>query len=453
VKITAAVGAVAAAVGAAVLLAALVVDRSERAFNRGDPTTDQREWTEWRGAARDGSVSAEARRGDWPERPVRLWEREVGGGYSGPIVAGDRVWVHSRRGGAEVVSSLTLDRGETVWSQRYEAAFEQAADARDHGRGPYATPAMAGGRLFTFGTTSILSAWDAESGRLLWRKDYGEEFDPGYPIFGAASSPLVWEGLCFVQVGHMGWEQRGRGTGAMVALDVADGRERWRWTGDGPSCGASPVLPLIGGRRHLVFKSLEHIVGLDPLTGQELWRIPYKVPQDNTIVTPLVVGDVLVTSDWDLGLHAWRIERRAGSWSAEKLWETRAASIFTSSPVVVGVEDGGRDGTQVVGFSHFNSGQLFGLDPSAGEVLWRGPRRAGEHVSLVAWGNELLVFQEDGSLVVGQVSRDGFHPLRTYVLGRSGTWAHPAVVDDRVVVRDGDLLAAFRFDLGAVGVR
>jgi len=191
-----------------------------------------------------------------------------------------------------------------------------------------------------------------------------------------------------------------------------------------------------------VFKSLEHIVGLDPLNGQELWRVRYKVTQDNTIVTPLLVGDLLVTSDWDLGLHAWRIELHAGSWSARKLWETRGASIFTSSPVVVRA---GEDAL-VVGFSHFNSGQLFGLDPSAGEVLWRGPRRSGEHVSLIAWGNELLVFQEDGSLVVGQVSRDGFRPLRTYVLGRSGTWAHPAIVDDRIIVRDGDLLAAFRFD-------
>ena len=104
------------------------------------------------------------------------------------------------------------------------------------------------------------------------------------------------------------------------------------------------------------------------------------------------------------------------------------------------------DDRLVVGFSHFNHGQLFVLDPNAGEVIWRGPARSGEHVSLIAWGDDLLVFEEDGSLVAGQVSRDGFRVQRTYLVGRSGTWAHPAVAGSRIVVRDGDRLAAFRFD-------
>jgi outer membrane protein assembly factor BamB len=231
----------------------------------------------------------------------------------------------------------------------------------------------------------------------------------------------------------------------MLALDVSDGRERWRWSGDGPAVGASPVMPLIGGRRQLVFKSLEHIVGLDPRSGGELWRIPYRVSQDNTIVTPLVIGDLLVTSDWDEGLRAWRIEGQEGAWSAREVWNTRAASIFTSSPVPVRAQDG----TLVVGFSHLNSGQLFVLDPIAGEVLWRGRARSGEHVTLVAWGDQVLVFGEDGSLVVGEVSRAGVRPLREYALGRSGAWAHPAIADDVVVIRDRDRLAAFRFDPGA----
>lgn len=137
-------------------------------------------------------------------------------GYSGPIVAGDRVWIHSRRGATRIVSSLSLDSGETVWSQRYEVAFEQDDSARDHGRGPFATPALADGRLFTRSMTSTLSAWDAGAGGLLWRRDYAREFDPSYPLFGAASSPLVRLGLCFVHVGDLGWRRRGKG--AMLAL-------------------------------------------------------------------------------------------------------------------------------------------------------------------------------------------------------------------------------------------
>jgi outer membrane protein assembly factor BamB len=418
---------IASPVGAKVALAGLVLLLAAPAPDRG-------EWRQWRGAERDGVVAWEAP-AEWPAQLALRWDRDLGEGYSGPVVAGDRVWVHTRKDGAEVVSALTLGGGETVWSRRYAVPFEQDPDARQHGEGPYATPAVADGRLFTLSMTSILSAWDAESGTLLWRRDFAAEFDPPYPYFGAASSPLVWGDQCFVHFGSIGWDVGDRDSGAMIALDVVEGRERWRWAGDAGAIGASPMMHSIGGRLQLIFKTKENIVGLDPLDGEELWRIPYLVSQYNTIVTPLLIGNQLVTSDWDKGLHAWRIAYGDESWSANKLWESRAASMFTSSPVIIG--------GQVVGFSHFRGGQLFGLDPTRGEVLWTGIPRSGEHASLIAWGDWLLVFRDDGLLMVGQVSGDGFHPARTYRVGRSGLYAHPAVVGNLIIVKNGTRLAAF----------
>jgi outer membrane protein assembly factor BamB len=386
----------------------------------------------------------DAERTDWPEKPVMLWEREVGGGHSGPIVAGDRVWVHARKGGKEVVSSLKLADGETVWSRGHEVPFEQDESALDHGLGPYATPSLADGRLFTLGVTAILSAWDAGEGTLLWRREYSEEFDPSFPFFGAAGSPLVWGDLCFVHFGASEGQKQGNpGRGAMVALRVADGSEEWRWSLEGPSLGASPVIGEINGRWQLVFKSKEHIVGLDARTGKELWRIPFKVTEDNTIVTPLLIGDRLLTSDYEMGFRAWRIESKEGRWAARELWNNKKASLFMSSPVMVA--------GQVVGFSHLRKGQLFGLDPSDGKVLWRGEPAWGEHASLISWGSEVLVFLEDGSLVIGEVSRDRFRSLRRYSLGSAGMYGHPAIVDNRIVIKDGERLAVYRIDATADG--
>ena len=39
-----------------------------------------------------------------------------------------------------------------------------------HGPGPKSTPTFAGGRLFTLGMSSIVTAWDAASGKELWQK-------------------------------------------------------------------------------------------------------------------------------------------------------------------------------------------------------------------------------------------------------------------------------------------
>jgi outer membrane protein assembly factor BamB len=389
------------------------------------------EWPQWRGPHANGSVAGPARVAPLPEQLSMVWKRQVGGGYSGPVVSGDRVWVHSRQGSSEVVSCLALSTGDPVWSHSYSAPYRQDEDALSHGLGPYATPALKEGRLFTFGVNSVLIAWEAASGKLLWRRDSADEFDPSSPFFGAAASPIVSEGLVFV---HLGGHERSHienpSQGAMVALHVADGREVWRWTGDGPAVGATPVIAEIGGEAQLVFKTKKMMVGAEARTGRELWRIPYVVSQDNTIVTPLFAEGRLITSDFDRGVEAWEIRARGSYWTVKQVWKTRSVSMSMSSPVVAG--------GLLVGFSHMQRGQLFLLDPKSGDVRWQGSGRSGEHASLIAWGDEAMVFGDSGSLVIGMVEDRGFRQLQQYKLGRSVAWSHPAVVGSRLIYRDGD---------------
>jgi hypothetical protein len=66
------------------------------------------------------------------------------------------------------------------------------------------------------------------------------------------------------------------------------------------------------------------------------------------------------------------------------------------------------------------------------------------HVSLISWGDELLALRESGRLVVGKVVGKGFAPIREYPLGSTRTWAHPAIIDGRIVIRDGSRLAVYR---------
>ena len=397
--------------------------------------TGHGQWCQWRGPARDGSVPAAARKGVWQLQPILLWEREVGGGYSAPLVKDHRIWIQSREGGREVIRCLDRGSGELIWQSGYEVPFRVDTDAQAHGAGPFSTPALADERLFTLSMSGVLSVWETSTGRLLWRADYGQEFPPGYPYFGASASPLVWEGNCYLHFGSSGWDDPAKG--AMIALAVADGREVWRWEGDGPAVGASPVLGMIGNLPQLIFKTSVYLVGVNPHNGKELWRILYEVPMTNTIITPLLLDDVLVTSDYEIGFRAWQIQRRGANWSVQERWRHRKASLFTSSPV--------RVGDIIVGFSHFRKGELVALDPTDGRLLWRGEPRQGEHATLIAWGDTLLVFREDGMLVVGQVSVQSFRILATHSLGSTLMWAHPAIADGHLYIRDGHRLAAYDF--------
>jgi outer membrane protein assembly factor BamB len=357
------------------------------------------EWPQWRGPHSDGSVAGPARNTPLPDQPWILWKRQIG--------------------------------GASIWSQSYLARFEQDESALFHGLGPYATPALSEGRLLTFGVNSVLTAWDAANGELLWRRNSADEFDPAFPYFGAAASPVVWEDLIFVHLGgHDRRDIEDPAQGAMVALRVADGREMWRWTGDGPAVGATPVVAETGGRSQIVFKTKKMMVGADARTGRELWRIPYNVSQDNTIVTPIFSDGRLITSDFDRGVEAWRIQAVGSQWTIRQLWKNRDVSMSMSTPVLAG--------ELVVGLSHLRRGQLFLLEPETGEVVWQGSPRIGEHASLVSWGDEVLVFLDNGSLSIGRVENRRFRELERYRLGEAVGWSHPAVVGAHIIYRDGE---------------
>jgi hypothetical protein len=51
------------------------------------------DWPQWRGSGRDGKAWPATLQGDALQQ---IWREELGLGYSGPIVVGDRVFVTAR---------------------------------------------------------------------------------------------------------------------------------------------------------------------------------------------------------------------------------------------------------------------------------------------------------------------------------------------------------------------
>ena len=73
------------------------------------------DWPQWRGPQRDGAAPDAALPSTLPETLRKVWQVEVGEGHSSPVVAGDRVFVHSRQGEDEVVRALDLATGRELW--------------------------------------------------------------------------------------------------------------------------------------------------------------------------------------------------------------------------------------------------------------------------------------------------------------------------------------------------
>ena len=338
-------------------------------------------WPQWRGPARDG-VAALTVPAAWPTALTKRWEVSAGAGHSSPVIAGDRVVLHARQGEHEVTRAFDLKSGKELWRSEYLAPYTMNSAARAHGPGPKSTPAVAAGRVFTFGITGILSAHDAATGKVLWRTTP----PPAPPEYGTAMSPIVDGPLV---VAHLGAND----SGALTAFDAATGAVRWRWTGDGPA-SASPVLAEIAGTRQLITQSENAVIGVDPSAGRLLWRIPFTTSFDQNSVTPVVVKDLVIYSGLENGTTAVRIIRKGTSWAAEPVWKNEQVSMYMSSPVV--------NGATLFGLSHRNRGQFFAIDVGTGKTLWTTAGREGENASVLAAGGVLLLSTTNGELIVAR---------------------------------------------------
>jgi len=395
--------------------AALIVLMSAVALAQGI----RPEWSQWRGPQRDGTATMSVP-ADWPATLTRRWELAVGAGHSSPVVTGDRVVVHARQGDREVTRAVALDTGKEIWRDEYAAPYAVNSAARAHGAGPKSTPAVAGGRVFTFGIGGVLSALDLKTGKMLWRTPPPAVL----PEFGTAMSPVVDGPLV---IAHMG----GVNSGALTAFDAATGKARWRWTGDGPAY-ASPVIATIGGTRHVITLTQKSIVSVDAATGALLWQTPFATAYDQNSVTPVVSGDLVIYSGLDNGVAAVRIARKGSQWTASPVWKNEQLPMYMSSPVV--------KGTTLYGLTHRNSGQFFALDLATGKTLWSTRGREGENAALIATSTHLLLSTTNAELIVARPNAAKFEEIRRYTVANSPVWAHPALAPRALLIKDADKL-------------
>ena len=378
------------------------------------------DWPQWRGPNRDGVLPAASAPKAWPDQLERRWSIEIGEGHSSPLLGGGRIYAFARLRGEEIVYGVDPGPGKVVWRQAYAAPYSMNPAATRHGEGPKSTPVFHAGRLYTFGISGILSAWDAASGRLLWRKDFSKS-----PLYGTAMSPMIDESRLIAHVG-------GHDDGALTAFDAATGEVRWSWKGDGPAY-SSPIVATLAGVRQIVTHSQQNLVGVSAQTGELLWKSPFTTAYVQNIVTPLVYADTIIYSGLGNGTAAVRVAKQGNQWSAERVWHTAEVSMYMNSPVLAG--------DLLFGFSHRNRGQYFCLDPRSGKTLWLGEPRSGDNAAMVLAGGHLFLLNNEAALVIARPSAKAFEVMRKYTVASSPTWAHPLLLDNGVVIKDLKSLA------------
>src|SRR5262245_53245721 len=319
------------------------------------------DWAEWRGPNRDGVVKDFVAPAAWPKELKLLWKTPLGSGYSSPVVSKDRAWIHARKGEEEIVSSVDLKTGKVVWTKTYPVTFSKNQYAVKMGKGPNSTPVLYDGKLFTLGVTAILSCFDATTGELKWRKDFGAP-DTSKMFCGTSFSPIVDQGNLIV---YSGDDIKG---GSMFALDPATGKERWKWTGEGPGY-ASPIVVELEGARQVVTMTDKSVVGVESKSGKLLWRMPWPDEWNENIVTPALNKNTLICSGVREGTIAAQVTKNCPEWTAKQIWYNSDIAMYMNSPVL--------EGDYLFGMSSRRKGQYFCLEAATGKVLWATEGREG----------------------------------------------------------------------------
>jgi outer membrane protein assembly factor BamB len=289
---------------------------------------------------------------------------------------------------------------------------------------------VAGGRVFTLGTTGKLTAYDAAGGKPLWAKDFSKDVDMSKLFCGTAASPIIANGRLIVQVGS---DVRG---GLVTALDPATGATAWEWRGPGPGYASPIVISPAAGVTQLVTLTNQSVIGLDPRGGRELWSIPFPDEWHENIVTPVWTGTALVVSGIRQGTRAFRLSAKGEAWSASEIWKNADVTMYMSTPVV-------GDGL-VYGLSAKRKGQFVALDLETGATKWATEGREGEQAAVLLAPRHVLFLNNTGTLIVANRSAAKFETARRYELVDGATWTTPVFMNGAVFLRDATNL--FRFD-------
>jgi outer membrane protein assembly factor BamB len=378
----------------------------------------QAQWPQWRGPSRDG-VAAAVAPATWPATLTKRWQVTVGSGYSTPVVADGRVFVHGRTGELETITAYEVATGKPVWHSSYPAPYKVNPAAASHGPGPMSSPVVVNNRLYTFGISGILSCLDATTGKVHWRK----QPSPEQADFGVATSPLVVDGMVIVFVG-------GRERGALTAFDALSGAVKWQWTGGAPAY-ASPVVATLAGTRQLVTQSRTDVVGVG-LDGTLLWKVPLTTPYDQNSVTPVIAGDLVIYSGLSNPTTAIRVVKSGAAYSVQEAWKNADVSMYMSTAVLAG--------DTLVGLGQKNRGQFFAVDVKTGKTLWTTRGRETENAALIRVPGHTLIQTTEGELLVVRDSSAAIDIVKRYDVAESSTWAHPALVGNQLFVRDAKSL-------------
>ena len=424
------------------------------------------DWPHWMGAGHDGVWNESGIISSFPDGGADVqWRKPIGGGYGGPAIVGNHVFIMERTkderqgidvendiakageiAGGERVKCLDLMTGELVWEYSYDSAYRIA-----YPNGPRCTPAVDGDRVYSLGAMGKLLCLNSKTGKVVWQTDLIDQYKAKPPLWGYSSHPLIDGKKLIVPVG-------GKGSG-VVAFDKLTGKEIWRAV-DTFDIAYAPLVIYsadIEGKpeRQLISWHAVGVTSLNPETGEEFWNLKFpeeRNPSQTQIATPRLAGNKLLISEFYKG--SLLLEIGSNPPSVKEIWRSykddpRSQKSLNCMMATPFVKQGFAYG---VAFNRRGEGVLRCVELESNDLKWetddwqaKKPLMFGT-AFLVENGERYFLFSDTGDLIVAELSPEGYQELgRAKILdpttparGRKVVWCHPAFAAGKMVVRNDE---------------
>ena len=392
------------------------------------------DWPSYRGPLGNGHSPEKISRA-WPEGgPKVLWRVPSRGGFSSFAVAGGRaVCLELREFNGveqEAVVARAADTGKEQWVQplgtmKINDGGQDGAAGNKGGDGPRSTPALDGGRVYTLSAKLVLQAWDAATGKEVWKHDLVKEFAGRNISWQNAQSPVVEGDLVIVAGGGAGQ--------SLLAFDKKSGEVKWKGF-DETMTHSTPVVGEILGQRQAVFFLKSGLLAVDLKTGAELWRytFPFAV---STAITPVIAGDVVYCSaGYGVGAGAARITREGNAWKATEIYRkpgNKPLANHWSTPVLF---DGHLFG--MFQFKEYGSGPVKCVDVKTGDVKWEKAGFGPGHV--IGIDRHVLALSDSGELVLIEAATGEYKEVARADVLPGKCWTTPVVAGGHVFARSAE---------------
>lgn len=404
------------------------------------------DWPQWMGPNRDNVWNNPNAPKAIPKGSLKAkWQASVAGGYSGPAVAGDRLFVtdlvtkanaktdnfgRTSFEGTERIHCLNSKTGEPIWKKQYPVTY-----AISYPAGPRCTPIVDGDYVFTLGAEGDLYCCETKNGNVVWSKNLKKEYKTNSALWGYAAHPLIDGDKLITLAGGDGSHT--------VALNKKTGKEIWRF-GSAPEQGYSPPSIIkAGGVRQLILPNPAAINSVDPETGKLYWSVPYDASNGSIIMTPIQSGKYLFIGGYsDKNLL---LELDEKSPKAKQLWRNeakKAVSPVNVQPMAIDNIVYGMD----------QSGEMIAFEIATGNRLWetskpvRERRDGSGSAFIVRSGNLFYLFNELGEIVIAKMTPKGYEEISrekiidatNNAFGRDVIWCAPAFANGCIYVRNDE---------------